>query len=47
MWGPAPGIEVLTGAGPSGGGAGEPTRFGEMACDFWTPLLDAETTALA
>lgn len=38
-WGPDAGPEVLTTPGPPGG---EPTRFGTLALQVWSPLLTAE-----
>jgi exodeoxyribonuclease V gamma subunit len=38
-WGPQAGPEVLTAPGPPGG---EPTRFGTLALQVWSPLLTAE-----
>lgn len=39
VWGPDPGPDVLTAPGPPGG---EPTRFGTLALQVWSPLLDQE-----
>jgi exodeoxyribonuclease V gamma subunit len=38
-WGPGAGPEVLTGGGEPGG---EPSRFGSLAMQIWSPLLTAE-----
>jgi exodeoxyribonuclease V gamma subunit len=38
-WGPDAGPDVLTAPGPPGG---EPTRFGTLALQVWSPLLTAE-----
>ncbi|MHA6618594.1 exodeoxyribonuclease V subunit gamma [Pseudonocardia sp. DLS-67] len=38
-WGPGAGPEVLTPEGPPGG---EPTRFGTLALQVWSPLLTTE-----
>ncbi|HYH31403.1 MAG TPA: exodeoxyribonuclease V subunit gamma [Pseudonocardia sp.] len=39
VWGPDAGPDVLRAAGPPGG---EPTRFGSLALQVWSPLLTAE-----
>jgi exodeoxyribonuclease V gamma subunit len=39
VWGPDAGPEVLTAPGAPGG---EPTRFGSLAMQVWSPLLTAE-----
>ena len=38
-WGPAAGPEILTAGGEPGG---EPSRFGSLAMQLWSPLLTAE-----
>jgi exodeoxyribonuclease V gamma subunit len=44
VWGPQPSFDLLVGAAPGDGEAwaGETTRFGALACRFWTPVRAAE-----
>ncbi|SDF33149.1 DNA helicase/exodeoxyribonuclease V, gamma subunit [Blastococcus fimeti] len=47
VWGDRPAFEDLVAAGPGDGEAwpGEVTRFGALACRFWTPVRAAEQTS--